>query len=221
MAASTNSVAAAASNAHTNAMSRSTNLFTWLAVAMPRNMPTPNAVTTTPQAAWFLSRPATKIGPSASTAPTAANATTMPPVMAEAIESSRRNRTPSTMSCHTLLRSNRPVRPCTGAGNAMRLTMNAENPKVHASSQQGERLGAVAQERHPLPDALADPRQHGEHRAAQRQRGVRAHQAQRVRVRELTPGHHVRAGRRRAPGSTAGRGIRSRTTAGRSPTARP
>ena len=141
MAASTNNVAAAASNAHTNATSRSTNLFTWLAVAMPRNMPTPKAVTTTPQAAWFLSRPATKIGPSASTAPTAANATTMPPVMAEAIESSRRKRTPSTMSCHTLLRSNRPVSPCTGAGNAMRLTMNAENPKVHASSSRASVSG--------------------------------------------------------------------------------
>ena len=30
----------------------------------------------------------------------------------------------------------------------MRLTMNAENPKVHGVQQQGERLGSVAEERH-------------------------------------------------------------------------
>ena len=46
------------------------------------------------------------------------------------------------MSRHTLReKSNRPVSPRTGAGNAMRLTMNAENTKVHASSSRASVSG--------------------------------------------------------------------------------
>ena len=79
----------------------------------------------------------TKIGPSASTAPTAAKAITMPAVMADAMESSRRKRTPSAMSRHTRESLKRPsVRP-DGGGMGMPLTMTAEKANVPASRSSG------------------------------------------------------------------------------------
>ena len=83
----------------------------------------------------------TKIGPTARTAPTEAKAITIPAVIADAIESSRRNRSPSTMSRHMRERSNLPrVRP-TGSGIAMPLTITAEKANVPASRSSGSVVG--------------------------------------------------------------------------------
>ena len=112
------------------------NFVTWFEPAIPIAIPMPNATTTTPHpAALAWSVVVTKIGPSASTAPTAANAITMPAVIADAIESSHRNRTPSTTSRQILrqveaLRTRATSAPCNGTP----LTITAENANVPASS---------------------------------------------------------------------------------------
>ncbi len=102
MVARTKSAAAAAISDQTNTISRSITLAACPAVAIPRPIPTPNAVTTSPQPEGPAPRVVwTKTGPIASTAPTAPKATTMPPVMADASEFSRRKLMPSFVSCHT------------------------------------------------------------------------------------------------------------------------
>ena len=80
------------------------------AEAIPSPIPTPNADTTSPHAEGpARSVCCTNTGPSASTAPTAPNATTMPPVIAAAIDSSRRKLMPSSVSLQTRDRSSRSV----------------------------------------------------------------------------------------------------------------
>jgi len=92
----------AANSDQTAIRSRSISRATCPAAASPNARPTPNAVTTRPQPDW---RPRsvnwTNTGMIASTAPIPANAITRPPVMAEAIESSRRNLIPSRVSRNT------------------------------------------------------------------------------------------------------------------------
>ncbi len=135
MAANRNSAPEAAMSDHTKMTSRSTNLTTWFCPTMPMPIPIPNATTRTPHpASPPLIVVATKMGPIARTAPTAAKAITMPPVMADDTESSRRNRKPSRMSRHTRERSKRPIDPLPDMRMEMRLTMNAEKPNVAASS---------------------------------------------------------------------------------------
>ena len=106
MAANRINMTPAAHSDHTAMRSRSIRRATCPAAASPRARPTPKAVTTSPQPELFPpSVYWTKIGMIASTAPIPANAITSPPVIAEAIESSRRNRIPSRVSRNTRLRS--------------------------------------------------------------------------------------------------------------------
>ena len=67
--------------------------------------------------------------------------------------------------------------------------------------QQGQRLGTVPEERHAPADPRLEGREHREDGPAQRQRAVRAHEPDRVRVRELAARHQVRERRvaRRRP----------------------
>ena len=98
-------------------------------------MPMPNATTTTPHPAAFACNVVfTKIGPSASTAPTAANAITIPAVIADAIESSRRKRSPSTTSRQMRERSKCSSPREAEAFSGTPLTIRAENANVHASN---------------------------------------------------------------------------------------
>ena len=135
IAASTNSVAAAESNDRVNTRSRSMNFVTWLDPAIPIAMPMPNATTTTPHPSAFAWTSCSRRSVRApSTAPTAANAITMPAVIADAIESSRRNRSPSSMSRQIRERSNRSRPRDFGALSGTPLTMNAEKANVPPSS---------------------------------------------------------------------------------------
>jgi hypothetical protein len=105
---------------------------------MPNPIPTPNEVTMNPQpasSAWRVST--TKIGASARTAPTAENATTIPAVIAEAIESSRRKRIPSSTSRQIREKSSRPVSLAGEGGMGTRLIIAAENRNVVASRNSG------------------------------------------------------------------------------------
>ena len=109
---------------------------------IPIPIPNPNDVTRMPQpGSPAPSVVVAKTGPSARTAPTALNADTIPSVIAEASESSRRNRTPSAMSFPTRDRSNRENDSGAGAGIRIRLTSRAEAAKVAASSQSARNAG--------------------------------------------------------------------------------
>ncbi len=105
---------------------------------MPRPIPTPNDVTMNPQPA--LSAPSdarTNVGAIASTAPTAEKATTIPAVIADAIESSRRKRSPSTMSRQIREKSSRPLILDGDGRIGTRLIIAAENRNVPASRNSG------------------------------------------------------------------------------------
>ena len=144
IAASRKSAPAAESNDRVNTSSRSMNFVTWFEPAIPIAMPTPNATTTTPHPAAFAwSVVFTKIGPSASTAPTAANAITIPAVIADAIESSRRKRSPSMTSRQMRERSNRSRPRPAGAFRGTPLTITAENANVHASNKSASVCGRL------------------------------------------------------------------------------
>ena len=174
------------------------NFVTWFEPAIPIAMPMPNATTTTPHPAAFArSVVFTKIGPSASTAPTAANAITMPAVIADAIESSRRNRSPSTMSRQIRERSN-----CSSAARRRRLERDA----AHHHGREGERAGV--QQQRAASRAGATPERRWLISASTAKTappsGSVAYvldEPDRVRVRELSPRHQVRQRRvaRRRP----------------------
>ena len=123
---------------------------------MPIAIPTPNATTTIPHPAVPPSESVllTKIGPIARTAPTAANAMQMPPVMAEAIESSRRNRTPSPTSRHTRDRSYLPIERLGGVRIGTPLTISAENANVAASSRSAN-VSGLAMPTHVVNPAIS------------------------------------------------------------------
>ena len=98
-------------------------------------IPMPNDVTRIPQPG----SPAPSVVlantvPRASTAPTALKAATMPSVIEDASEFSRRNRTPSRMSLPTRERSSLANDVGAGRGIWIRLTSSAESPNVNASS---------------------------------------------------------------------------------------
>ena len=97
-------------NDQTKRSSRSSAFAAWPAVAMPSPIPTPKAETTSPHPDGPASSVSlTNTGPIARTAPTAANAPTIPPVIADASEFSRRKLMPSSVSCHTRETSMCPV----------------------------------------------------------------------------------------------------------------
>ncbi len=190
-------MAAAESSDRVNTRSRSMNFVTWFEPAIPIAMPMPNATTTTPHpAAFACSVEFTKIGPSASTAPTAANAITMPAVIADAIESSRRNRTPVERCRARSARDRTAPRPRDFGAFERDAAHHERRERERAPiQQQRQRLGSRE------ADRRADQREHREHRAAERQRRVRADQPDRVRVRELPSRDQVRQRRvaRRRP----------------------
>ena len=141
----TNREAAAAISDQTNTISRSTTLAACPAVAIPSPIPTPNAVTTSPHPDGPASSvDVTNTGPIASTAPTAPKATTMPPVIADAIEFSRRKLIPSFVSRQTRDSVRRWV-VWLGCGRiAIPATMLAENRNVPASNRRASDSGWVA-----------------------------------------------------------------------------
>src|SRR3990172_32990 len=127
---------------HTNTTSRSTSSAALFEVAMPIIMPRPNDVTRIPQpGSPAPSAVVANNGPSASTAPTALNADTIPSVIAEASESSRRNRTPSAMSRPTRDSSSPWNVVGAGFGMGILLTSTAESRNVPASSHSATNAG--------------------------------------------------------------------------------
>ena len=143
IAASTSSVAAAAMIDHTNTYSRSTNSTTLLEVAMPMPMPIPNEVTRIPHPESPAPNVRANTVPSASTAPTAVKADTIPSVIDDASEFSRRKRMPSAMSLPTRDRSRRANVVGVGRGMAIRLTSSADRPNVNASSHSARKAGLL------------------------------------------------------------------------------
>ncbi len=142
MEARTKSVAAAASSDQENTWSISVARAARLTVAIPTPMPTPNAVTRTPQPALPAPRVlVANTGPSASTAPTALKATTIPVVIARARGCSRRNRRPSTMSRPIIERSTRAPRRAAGVRIGIPVSITAENRNVPASAQSASASG--------------------------------------------------------------------------------
>jgi len=126
----------------TNTTSRSTISDALFDVAMPMIMPRPNDVTSVPHPGSPAPRAVVaNTGPSARTAPTALNAATIPSVIADASESSRRNRTPSAMSLPTRERSSRWNVVGAGLGIRIRLTSIADTANVAASSHSARNAG--------------------------------------------------------------------------------
>ncbi len=162
VAATTASTIAAPSMVSGNISSRSKNLLTCGTRAIPIPMPIPSAVTRNPHPG----APACTVcfansGPTAITAPTPANATTMPTVMARASRWPRRNLMPSRMS----LPAFDHLKGCAVWGRmariGSRLTMYALNTNVGPVEPQGQELLVVREVR----DLLADGgRQPGEQR---------------------------------------------------------
>jgi hypothetical protein len=145
IAAITARVPAAASRDQTNTRSRSSTFAAGFAAAIPSAMPTPNAVTTSPQPGlppWTVS--ATNTGPVARTAPTAPNAIAIPPVIAAAIVSSARNRTPSRVSRQTRERSMCGRALPRVLRIAIPATIAAENRNVPASKTRASDSGWFA-----------------------------------------------------------------------------
>ena len=95
--------------------------------------------------------------PSASTAPTAANATTMPAVMADAM----RVLAQEPHAVEDVVPDAREIEPATGrapaAGSGSPLTITAENTNVPASSSSGERLRVRPEERERAWSAVPSP----------------------------------------------------------------
>jgi hypothetical protein len=127
---------------HTNTYSRRTNSTILFEEAIPIPIPMPNDVTRIPQPG----SPASSVllantVPRASTAPTALKAATMPRVIEDASEFSRRNRTPSRMSLPTRERSSLANDVGAGRGIWIRLMSSAEIPNENASSQSARNAG--------------------------------------------------------------------------------
>src|ERR687898_669995 len=142
IAASTSSVPAAAMIDHTNTYSRRRNSTTLFDEAIPIPIPMPNEVTRIPHPGSPAPRDVlAKIGPSASTAPTALKAETIPSAIDDASEFSRRNRTPSAMSLPTRERSSRANEVGASRGIWILLTSKAESPNVNASSHSARNDG--------------------------------------------------------------------------------
>ena len=210
------------SNDDTNTSSRSTNFATWFEPAMPIAIPTPNA-TTTIAPARRSSAPSvvvTKIGPSASTAPTAANAITMPGGHRATRASPRdRNRTPSTHVAPD---------PATGRtrSNAARVGASERHAAHHRTPRTRTcRVEAAARATPGVAKHGTAAADRGRARAKTRRHRAGAcrtcspgRSSSRWRAAAAAPGS---AATRRAPASTAARSTRSRTTAGRSARAAP